>query len=157
MRRTPSKKADAAGLADFMCFTVYSANLAYSRAYRPVLEQLGLTYPQYIAIIALWERDMQTVKALSRTLYLEPSTITPMLQRFEAMGYVRRLRDARDQRSVLVGLTPAGRRLREKGLRHAERTMQAAGLSPAEFAALQQAVAQLRDNLLQAAQPKVKA
>ncbi len=157
MGRQPPKKTDAAPLADFMCFTVYSANLAYSRVYRPVLERLGLTYPQYIAIVALSERDGQTVKALSETLYLEPSTVTPMLQRLEAMGYVRRVRDGADQRNVLVGLTPAGRRLRAKGLRHAERTRQAAGLSPEEFAVLQKAVARLRDNLVEAAQPKVKA
>jgi len=157
MSRKPSKKHPGPRLADFMCFTVYATNLAYSRVYRPVLDHLGLTYPQYIAINALWERDMQTVKALSETLYLEPSTITPMLQRLEGMGYVRRVRDEKDQRSVLVGLTPAGRRLREKGLRHAEGTMQAAGLSPQEFTALQQAVARLRDNLVEAAQPKVKA
>ncbi len=112
MGRQPSKKTDAAWLADFMCFTVYSANLAYSRVYRPVLKQLGLTYPQYVAIIALCERDGQTVKPLSKTLYLEPCTVTPMLQRLEAIGYVQRVRDGRDQRSVLVGLPPAGRRLR---------------------------------------------
>src|ERR1700749_377345 len=99
-------------LADFMCFAIYSTNLAYSRVYKPVLEQLGLTYPQYIAIIALWEENQQSVKALSEKLFLEPSTIPPMLQRLEAMGYVRRNRDNDDERSVRVSLTEQGRRLR---------------------------------------------
>ena len=80
MSKTPSK---APSLADFMCFAIYSTNLAYSRVYKPVLEQLGLTYPQYISIIALWEQDGQTVKGLGEKLFLEPSTMTPMLKRLE--------------------------------------------------------------------------
>src|ERR1700753_826099 len=108
MSRKPTKRSEAAKLADFMCFAVYSTNLAYSRVYKPVLEQLGLTYPQYITIISLWEDDRQTVKGLSKRMFLEPSTITPMLQRLEAMGYVRRTRDDEDERSVRVSLTEEG-------------------------------------------------
>jgi MarR family transcriptional regulator, organic hydroperoxide resistance regulator len=150
MSRKPTKRSEAAKLADFMCFTIYSTNLAYSRVYKPVLEQLGVTYPQYIAIIALWEEDRQTVKGLSEKLFLEPSTITPMLQRLEAMGYVRRTRDDEDERSVRVSLTEGGRRLREKGLGFGERTVKASGLSAEEFPVLQKAVARLRDNLVKA-------
>ena len=83
-------RAKAPHMADFMCFAIYSTNLAYSRVYKPVLDALGLTYPQYLAIIALWEEDNQTVKHLSEKLFLEPSTMTPMLKRLEAMGYVHR-------------------------------------------------------------------
>jgi DNA-binding MarR family transcriptional regulator len=150
MSRKPTKRSEAAKLADFMCFTIYSTNLAYSRVYKTVLEQLGVTYPQYIAIIALWEEDRQTVKGLSEKLFLEPSTITPMLQRLEAMGYLRRTRDDEDERSVRVSLTERGRRLREKGLGFGERTVKASGLPAEEFPVLQKAVARLRDNLVKA-------
>ncbi|MBP2296567.1 MarR family winged helix-turn-helix transcriptional regulator [Azospirillum rugosum] len=149
--KQPASRSEAAKLADFMCFSIYSANLAYSRVYKPVLEQLGVTYPQYITIIALWEEDRQTVKSLSDKLFLEPSTMTPMLQRLEAMGYVTRMRDHEDERVVRVALTEAGRQLREKGLGFGELTVAASGLPPDEFRVLQKAVARLRDNLQKAA------
>ena len=150
MSRKPTKRTEVAKLADFMCFSIYSANLAYSRVYKPVLQRLGVTYPQYLTIIALWEEDQQTVKSLSEKLFLEPSTMTPMLQRLEAMGYVRRARDTEDERSVRVALTDAGRRLRETGLGFGEVTVKASGLSPEEFRVLQKMVARLRDNLVSA-------
>jgi DNA-binding MarR family transcriptional regulator len=141
----------AAKLADFMCFKIYSANLAYSRVYRPVLEELGLTYPQYITLIVLSEEDGLTVKGLSGKLFLEPSTMTPMLKRLEALGYVRRTRDTVDERIVRVSLTQAGRRLRERGYGFGEITVKASGLTPEEFPILQKAIANLRDNLVRAA------
>ncbi len=137
-------------LADFMCFAIYSTNLAYSRVYKPVLDQLGLTYPQYITIIALWEKDGQTVKSLAEKLFLEPSTMTPMLKRLEGMGYVRRERDSVDERNVHIFLTEAGRALREKGFGFGSVTMKASGLEPDEFKVLQKAVTRLRDNLIEA-------
>ena len=141
---------NTAKLGDFMCFAVYSTNLAYSRVYKPVLEQLGLTYPQYVTIICLWEEDNQTVKGLSEKLFLEPSTMTPMLKRLEAMGYVRRERDSEDERSVRVSLTEAGTELREKAFAYREITAKASGLSPEEFRVLQKAVVNLRTNLMNA-------
>jgi len=145
------RPADAASprLADFLCFAIYSANLAYGRAYKPILEQLGLTYTQYIAIIALWEQDNQTVGSLGEKLFLESNTLTPILKKLEEMGYVRRGRDPADERQVLVSLTEAGRRLREKGL--SMNLVKASGLAPAEFGKMQKAVVALRDNLLKAA------
>jgi DNA-binding MarR family transcriptional regulator len=140
-----------AKLGDFMCFAIYSSNLAYSRVYKPVLEQLGLTYPQYVTIIALWEEDRQTVKGLSENLFLEPSTLTPMLKRLEAMGYVRRERDTEDERSVRVSLTDAGRQLREKAFDYREITAKASGLTAEEFRTLQKAIVKLRTNLMDAA------
>jgi DNA-binding MarR family transcriptional regulator len=134
-----------------MCFAIYSTNLAYSRVYKPVLEKLGLTYPQYVTIICLWEEDMQTVKGLSEKLFLEPSTMTPMLKRLEAMGYVKRERDSEDERSVRVSLTDAGRQLREAAFAYREITAKAAGLSPEEFRVLQKAIVNLRTNLINAA------
>jgi DNA-binding MarR family transcriptional regulator len=101
-------------LADFLCFAIYSANLAYGRAYKPILDELGLTYTQYIAIIALWEEDHQSVGSLGEKLFLESNTLTPILKKLEALGYIRRQRDPADERQVRVSLTPEGRKLREK-------------------------------------------
>lgn len=150
MNKNNDDKAKAVRMADFMCFAIYSTNLAYSRVYKPVLDQLGLTYPQYLAIIALWEEDQQTVKSLSEKLFLEPSTVTPMLKRLEAMGYVGRARDKADERNVIISLTGEGRALREKGLGLGKLTVEASGLTPEEFPVLQKAVVSLRDNLIRA-------
>src|SRR6185295_6171992 len=114
MKPKESKKPAGPRLADFLCFAIYSANLAFGRAYKPILEQLGLTYPQYITIVALWEEDNQTVSSLGEKLFLESNTLTPLLKKLEAMGYVRRQRSAADERQVVVSLTDAGRRAREK-------------------------------------------
>jgi DNA-binding MarR family transcriptional regulator len=133
-------------LADFLCFAIYSANLAYGRAYKPGLEELGLTYPQWIAIVALWEQDGQTVSALGDKMFLESNTLTPILKKLEAMGYLRRQRDPADERQVRVSLTDAGRRLREKGM-HMD-LVKSSGLKPDEFARLQKSVVALRDSLI---------
>lgn len=151
MSNNDTSRKTTAKLGDFMCFAIYSTNLAYSRVYKPVLEQLGLTYPQYVTIVCLWEEDRQTVKGLSEKLFLEPSTMTPMLKRLEAMGYVRRERDTEDERSVRVSLTDTGRALREKAFDYREITAKAAGLTPDEFRTLQKAIVNLRTNLMDAA------
>jgi DNA-binding MarR family transcriptional regulator len=150
MKPKNAKKPASPKLADFLCFAIYSANLAYGRAYKPILEELGLTYPQYIAIVALSEDDRQTVSGLGEKLFLESNTLTPILKKLEAMGYVRRQRDARDERQVFVSLTDAGRRLREKGLEM--NLVQASGLDPDGFRKMQKGVVTLRDNLIKAAQ-----
>jgi DNA-binding MarR family transcriptional regulator len=133
-------------LADFLCFAVYSANLAYGKAYRPILDPLGITYTQWITIVALWEQDNQTVGSLGAKLFLESNTLTPILKKLESLGYLRRARDPADERQVLVSLTEAGRQLRETG---GQRNLVAAsGLTPEEFAIVQKAVSRLRDNLI---------
>ena len=137
-------------LADFLCFAIYSTNLAYGRAYKPILEELGLTYTQYIAIVALWEEDNQTVGSLGEKLFLESNTLTPILKKLESMGYLHRRRDAADERQVLVSLTDAGRRLREKGL--GMNLVEATGLNASEFSKMQRAVVTLRTNLIKASQ-----
>ena len=146
------KKSSARGLADFLCFAIYSANLAYGRAYKPILEELGLTYTQWITIVSLWEQDGETVNRLGEKLFLESNTLTPILKKLEAMGYVRRQRDTADERQVLVTLTDAGRRLREKGLHM--NLLKETGLAPEAFAKLQKNVVTLRNNLLKAAKQK---
>src|SRR4051812_19091892 len=145
----PSNPATASPrLADFLCFAIYSANLAYGRAYKPILQELGLTYTQYIAIVALWEEDDQTVSGLGEKLFLESNTLTPILKKLETMGYLRRQRDPSDERQVRVSLTDAGRRLREKGLNMT--LVKQTGLPVEEFSRLQKAVTTLRDNLIKA-------
>lgn len=136
-------------LADFLCFAIYSANLAYGRAYKPILEELGLTYTQYIAIVALWDEDNQTVGTLGDKLFLESNTLTPILKKLEELGYVHRRRDPKDERQVVVGLTEAGRKLRQKAM--PMNLVKESGLTPTEFAAMQKGVVRLRDNLVKAA------
>jgi MarR family transcriptional regulator, organic hydroperoxide resistance regulator len=137
-------------LADFLCFAVYSANLAFGKAYKPILDELGLTYTQYIAIIALWEEDHQTVSGLGEKLFLESNTLTPILKKLEQMGYVRRHRDPADERQVLLNLTPAGRKLIEQDL--GDSVIEATGLGD-EFPVVQKTVSTLRDNLLRNTKP----
>jgi len=137
---------NAPKLADFLCFAIYSANLAYGKAYKPLLDELGVTYTQWITIIALWEQDDQTVSGLGEKLFLESNTLTPILKKLEGLGYLVRRRDPTDERQVRVSLTEAGRALREKG---AQRTLvKATGLSSDEFAKLQKSVVKVRDNLV---------
>lgn len=134
-------------LANFMCFAIYSANLAFGRAYKPILDRLGLTYTQYITLVALSEADEQTVRALGEKLFLESNTLTPILKKLEAEGYLHRRRDPADERQVRVSLTPAGRDLVE--LEPGSVLMEATGLGD-EFPVVQESVVKLRDNLLRA-------
>jgi MarR family transcriptional regulator, organic hydroperoxide resistance regulator len=144
----PKLSAGERRLGDFLCFAIYSANLAFGRAYRKGLEDLGLTYPQWIAIVALWEQDGQTVSELGEKMFLESNTLTPILKKLEAMGYLRRERNPADERQVHISLTEAGRRLREKGMHM--NLVSSTGLKPDEFARLQETVVKLRDNLIKA-------
>jgi MarR family transcriptional regulator, organic hydroperoxide resistance regulator len=139
-------------LGDFLCFAIYSANLAFGRAYRKGLEDLGLTYPQWIAIVALWEQDDQTVSELGEKMFLESNTLTPVLKKLETMGYLRRQRDPADERQVRVSLTDEGRLLREKGMHM--NLVASTGLKPDEFVRLQETVVTLRDNLIKATAEK---
>jgi len=142
----PTTPPEMPKLGDFLCFAVYSANLAYGRAYKPILDKLGLTYTQWITIVALWEHDGQTVGSLGDKLFLESNTLTPILKKLEALGYVERRRDPRDERQVIVSLTAAGRALREQG---AQRNLvQATGLDAGQFAAARRTMNEVRDNLL---------
>ncbi|WP_447756537.1 MarR family winged helix-turn-helix transcriptional regulator [Sphingopyxis fribergensis] len=132
-------------LSNFLCFAVYSANLAFGRAYKPILDEFGLTYTQYIAMVALAEEDEQTVGELGERLFLESNTLTPILKKLESMGYVTRRRDPADERQVRVNLLPAGRELLAKdpgGILY-----EATGLGD-DFFPVQQSVVRLRDSLL---------
>ncbi len=137
-------------LSDYLCFAVYSANLAFGRAYRPVLEPLGLTYPQYVALVALWEQDDQTVGSLGEKLFLESNTLTPILKKLEQTGFVERRRDPADERQVRIRLTAKGRDLQDECI--GDKLIEATGLG-GDFAKVQKAIATLRDNLLASTAP----
>lgn len=145
---SPARTAPDPGLDDFLCFAVYSANLAFGRAYKPILDAVGLTsYTQFIALVALSEEDHQSVGSLGEKMFLESNTLTPILKKLESLGYVDRRRDPADERSVVISLTPEGRRVREqaRGLQGALR--ESSGLG-ADFPLVQKQVARLRDSLL---------
>ncbi|MDE1182100.1 MarR family transcriptional regulator [Paraburkholderia sp.] len=129
-------------LDEQLCFALYSTSLAMTKAYKPLLEKLGLTYPQYLAMLVLWEGDDLTVKDLATRLNLDSATVTPLLKRLETQGYVERVRGVEDERLVYIRLTKAGTTLKR-----------AAREVPAEiFCATQQApefLLRLRDDLTQ--------
>lgn len=117
---TPRPPASSAAADEWLaldrqlCFALYAASLAMTKLYKPLLEPLGLTYPQYLAMLALWEQDGLTVSELGQRLTLDSGTLTPLLKRLEQAGLLSRLRDAADERRVLVVLTGAGRALKRK-------------------------------------------
>ncbi|CAD5295443.1 DNA-binding transcriptional regulator, MarR family [Bosea sp. 62] len=135
------------GLDEFLCFAVYSTNLAFNRVYKPLLDELRLTYPQYIALVALYETADQTVGQLGEKLFLDSSTLTPLLKRLEAMGAVTRQRDPRDERQVRINLTAQGRALRERGRAVRLSMQRATGLAPDEQRHLREEMVRLRANL----------
>ncbi len=148
-RNTPSTLSEQALLLDNqLCFALYSASLAMTKLYKPLLDDLGLTYPQYLALLVLWEQDGVTVSELGERLSLDSGTLTPLLKRLEAAGLVSRLRDAADERRVLIRLTAAGRQLKTRARRIPGCVLQAAQCDVAEAMALTRQVQTLRDRLL---------
>lgn len=132
-------------LDDQLCFALYAAQRAVTAAYRPLLDDLGLTYPQYLVLLVLWERGETTVKELAAALRLDYGTVSPLLKRLEAAGLVRRERSARDERSVLVAVTGRGEELRERAARVPDSLLTATGLDATR-------VERLREELWQLAQ-----
>jgi DNA-binding MarR family transcriptional regulator len=135
---------------EFLCFAIYSAGHAFNRAYKPLLDALGLTYPQYLAMAALWAEDGQTVGRLGEKLFLESSTLTPLLKRLEAAGYVTRARDPSDERQVRVRLTEAGVALHARASDVPQCMLAATGMTLEGLRHLQAEVVTLRDNLIKA-------
>ena len=147
MASTPPSTSDLLKLDHQLCFALYSASLAMTKLYKPWLDELGLTYPQYLAMLALWEEDGQTVSALGERLHLDSGTLTPLLKRLEAADLVSRLRDVQDERRVRVLLTAAGRRLKARAARVPGCVLEASQCSVSEALALTRQVQTLRDRL----------
>lgn len=124
-------------LVDQLCFDLYAASRAVTAAYRPALTELGLTYPQYLVLIVLWERETCTVRDIADTLRLDHGTLTPLLRRMERGGLVARHRDHNDERFVVVSLTDKGNALRAHGTRIHCDMKDALALDEEQFAALQ--------------------
>lgn len=131
-----------------LCFALYSASLAMTKRYKPLLAELGLTYPQYLTLLALWEEDGLTVNRLGERLHLDSGTLTPLLKRLEQAGLISRLRDAQDERRVHVRLTPAGRALKSRAAQIPACVLAAAQCSVADAMALTHQVQALRDRLV---------
>ena len=142
-KRKPGPE-EAPKLDDFLCFAIYSTNLAVNRVYKPLLDELGLTYPQYIVLIALYDEDDKTVGGLGDKLFLDSSTLTPLLKRMESMGHLTRQRDPQDERQVRVRLTPQGRSLREKGIMSRSSLLNSTNFSPTEYEQLREQMVKLR-------------
>lgn len=104
-------------IENLLCFALYSSGHAFTRLYKPLLDPLGLTYPQFLAMMVLWENDGRTVSEIGERLMLESSTLTPLLKRLESAGFIKRMRDRADERVVRITLTRQGNALRDKGQR----------------------------------------
>jgi DNA-binding MarR family transcriptional regulator len=141
MKPTTSPTTAAPALDDQLCFALYSTSLAMMRVYRGLLPKLGLTYPQYLVMMVLWEQDQLTVSDIGERLFLDSATLTPLLKRMEAQGLVQRARARSDERQVIISLTEQGSALRKD----------AAALMPAVLCATQcsiDEVTTLRDQLV---------
>lgn len=151
MRRddeSPDAVAGEAGPFDrFLCFALYSTGLAFNRVYKGLLNELGLTYPQYLVIVALLHRDAQTMSELGDRLFLESNTLTPLVKRLEAAGLVTRRRGGADERVVRVSLTDAGRGLGEPIACVPQEVLKATGMSVDQLTGLQKGLLALGDNL----------
>ncbi len=147
MADQPSDPDDGMALDAFLCFAVYEAGHAFNRIYKPHLDAIGLTYPQYLVMTLLWQRDDRTVGELGAALSLESSTLTPLLKRLEAAGRVERRRDAADERQVRIRLTEEGRSLARAGQEIPRCIAQQAGLGADEAERLRAAVADLASRL----------
>ncbi len=146
---TPTLPAGQALLLDNqLCFSLYSASLAMTKVYKPLLDDLGLTYPQYLAMLVLWERDGLMVSELGERLFLDSGTLTPLLKRLEALGLVARIRAVEDERRVHITLTAAGRKLKVKAAKIPGCVLSATQCSISELVSLTRQVQALRARLV---------
>lgn len=130
-------------LENQLCFTVYAVSREMMRQYRPILDEMGITYTQYVALLALWEQDDITVKELGARLYLDSGTLTPLLKKMEAQGLLRRERDPKDERNVRIRLSEEGHRLKERAYEVPEKVFCRTGMSAEEAVMLRQRLAEL--------------
>ena len=135
-----------------LCFALYSTSLAMTRVYKPLLDELGITYPQYLALLVLWEQDGLMVSELGERHFLDSGTLTPLLKRLEASGFVSRQRAPNDERRVHVSLTPAGQSLKVKAAAIPGCILSASQCSIPELIALTAEVRALRERLVPKAQ-----
>jgi DNA-binding MarR family transcriptional regulator len=140
-------------LEDLLCFGIYAASHAFNRVYKPLLEELDLTYPQYWVLVLLWEQDNQTVSSLGERLFLASNTLTPLLKRLEVMELVKRQRQQNDERQVKISLTNNGKALKEKATQIPSCILEASGLTIEALTNLNEQITNLRKTLAQVAIP----
>ncbi|GAB3305488.1 MarR family transcriptional regulator [Geodermatophilus aquaeductus] len=146
----PHLPAPSVALDDQLCFALYAASRAMTARYRPMLEELGLTYPQYLVMMLLWEEDHQTVGQLGARLALDSGTLSPLLKRLTAAGLVTRHRRVEDERSVAIALTDSGRALRDKAFAISQDMICALDLDVESFADLKQTLNVLTQRVTEA-------
>ncbi len=143
----PDPAANPLALDNQLCFALYSAQLALNKVYRQLLARLGLTYPQYLVMLVLWEGDARTVSEIGERLFLDSATLTPLLKRLETAGLITRTRAREDERQVIIELTAQGRALKQKARAVPEALLCASGCTPREIGGLKKQLEALRDNL----------
>ena len=148
---TQVDRARATVLDQQLCFALYTASRAMTSCYRPMLDALGLTYPQFLVLLVLWERGDSSVTGIGHALQLETGTLSPLLKRLEATGFITRTRQTGDERSVVVGLTPAGRALEEQAAEVQRAANAATGLADVEVVALRKSLHAVTESLRAAA------
>lgn len=148
--RTDNPPAASLKLDAQLCFALYSATHLVTRAYRPLLEPLGLTYPQYLAMLALWEQDDVTVGQLGERLFLDSGTLTPLLKRLQQAGLIDRQRAPDDERQVRITLTDRGREAKREARSIPSALLKASGCSLEELRGLVQSLHRVRETLAQA-------
>ncbi|WP_407167636.1 MarR family winged helix-turn-helix transcriptional regulator [Bradyrhizobium sp. ORS 111] len=147
MVRKQTAADQALRLDNQICFAVYSTAHAFNRVYKPLLDKLGLTYPQYLVMLTLWERDGVPLKDIGQRLFLDSGTLTPLLKRLEAAELIKRTRSTEDERQVLIALTPQGHALREKAKSVPQSILAASACSVGELLAMKDEIVALRDRL----------
>ena len=147
MKKIPTKNADLLALDNQFCFALYSASLAVTKTYKPLLDALGLTYPQYLVMLVLWEHDDLLVKDIGHALFLDSGTLTPLLKRLESAGLLLRQRDKEDERQVRITLTKEGKELQQAAQNIPPQIMCASKQSANTLIELRTQLSALRDEL----------
>jgi DNA-binding MarR family transcriptional regulator len=148
MPKSRAQSADLLALDNQFCFAMYSASLAMTKTYKPYLERLGITYPQYLVMLVLWEQDDVLVKSIGERLFLDSGTLTPLLKRLETSGLIARTRDEADERQVRITLTKEGRLLKKKAQEIPRQVLCASGQPQAAIGSLKAQLSVIRDDLI---------
>jgi MarR family transcriptional regulator, organic hydroperoxide resistance regulator len=153
-RRTPASNPDLLALENQFCFALYSASHAMTKRYKPLLDRLGLTYPQYLVMLVLWEHDGLPVKDIGARLFLDSGTLTPLLKRLEAGGLLGRKRDAQDERQVRITLSDKGRALKAEAQAIPHEVLCASRLAVDDLGRLRAELSTVRDTLFESLDDK---
>lgn len=153
MKNSVPPEVDLLALDKQFCFALYSASLAMTKAYKPLLEKIGLTYPQYLVMMVLWERDGILVKEIGEALFLDSGTLTPLLKRMEVAELLTRTRDAVDERQVRILLSKQGKQLKQAAKDIPLQIMCASGLTPEALLSLRSQLSRIRDDLTDSNSP----